>query len=120
MLTSLPLEIETVVPQPLVRRYVAMVVVKLPEFENIAIEPFTRDSSGLLPPSAPPILILFHASATPRQLPPNTSMPFVWHIARMTLASCTDTFSVRMIIFLKSGFCLTTSATPSLTPDGGR
>ncbi len=41
----MPLEISVVVPQPAVARYWAIVVVKLPEFERIAIEPFF---SGLL------------------------------------------------------------------------
>ena len=97
-----------------------MVVVKFPEFEKTATEPFTSDSSGLLPPRAPPILTLFHESATPRQLPPKTSTPFDWHIALIMRASLADIFSVRMMIFLRPGLWRTASATPSLTPDGGR
>src|SRR5947209_10791890 len=50
-----------------------MVVVKLPEFERIAIDPFLSASSGLSPPSAPPMRTSFQASATPRLLPPKIS-----------------------------------------------
>ncbi len=52
-------------PQPAMRRYVAMVVVKLPELEKIAIEPLRSASPGLSPPSAPPMRTWFQASATP-------------------------------------------------------
>ena len=97
-----------------------MVVVKLPELENIATEPLIRDSSGAFPPSAPPNRTWFHASANPRQLPPNKSIPFVWQIARIIRESLTETFSVRMIAFLRSGLSRTASARPSLTPEGGR
>jgi hypothetical protein len=44
-------------------------------------------SSGLSPPSAPPIRTLFHASATPRLLPPKMSMPFCCPIARISRES---------------------------------
>ena len=45
---SLPEEISVVVPQPSVARYCAIVVVKPPEFEKIAIEPLSSDSSGMI------------------------------------------------------------------------
>ncbi len=109
-----------VVPHPAIRRYVAIVVVKLPELEKIAIEPFFSASPGASPPSAPPIRTLFHASATPRQLAPKMSMPFDWPIARISRASCTDIFSVTMKIFFTSGFTRISSATPSRAADGGR
>src|SRR5438552_19128879 len=48
-----------VVPQPSVARYWAMVVVNPPELEKIATEPLSRTSSGLSPPSAPPIRTRF-------------------------------------------------------------
>src|SRR3989337_1144749 len=97
-----------------------MVVVKLPEFENSAMLPFTSDSEGLLPPSAPPILILFHASATPRQFAPQISTPFACPMALIIDESLIGTFSVSIIIFFKSGLNFTTSDTPSFTPEGGR
>ena len=53
------------VPQPAVARYWAIVVVKLPEFEKIAIEPLSRLSAGLSPPSAPPIRTRCQLSAMP-------------------------------------------------------
>ena len=117
---SLPLEIAVVVPQPAIRRYVAIVVVKLPEFERMAIEPFFSASAGLSPPKAPPIRTSFQASATPRLLPPKMSMPFCWPIARISRASWTDSFSVTMKILLSSGLTRISSATPSRAADGGR
>src|SRR3984893_17480774 len=60
-----------------------MVVVKLPELEKTAIEPFFSASAGASPPSAPPMRTLLHASANPRLLPPNMSMPFCCPIARV-------------------------------------
>ena len=113
-------EISVVVPQPSVERYCAIVVVKPPELEKIAIEPLSSTSSGLSPPSAPPIRTLFHESATPRQFAPKMSMPFAWPIARISRASCTEIFSVIMKIFLRSGLTRISSATPSRTPAGGR
>ena len=80
-----------------------MVVVKLPELEKIATEPLSRVSPGLSPPSAPPIRTRFQASATPRPLAPKMSMPFVWPMARISRASWTETFSVTMMIFSRSG-----------------
>ena len=97
-----------------------MVVVKFPELENRAIEPFINDSSGALPPKAPPRRTWFHESARPRQFPPKRSTPFIWQIARMIRESLTETFSVRIIAFSRSGLSLTASAIPSLTPEGGR
>ena len=95
-------------------------VVKLPEFEKIAIEPLRRASAGLSPPSAPPMRTWFQESATPRLLPPKMSMPFCWPKARISRESCTDSFSVTMKIFLSSGLTRISSATPSRAPDGGR
>ncbi len=97
-----------------------MVVVKLPELEKIAIEPLRSASSGLSPPSAPPMRTWFQASATPRLLPPKMSMPFCCPIARISRESCTDSFSVTMKIFLRSGLTRISSATPSRAADGGR
>ena len=97
-----------------------MVVVKLPEFEKIAIEPLRRASAGLSPPRAPPIRTWFQASATPRLLPPKMSIPFCWPMARISRESCTDSFSVTMKIFLSSGLTRISSATPSRAPEGGR
>ena len=109
-----------VVPQPSVARYWAMVVVKPPEFEKIATEPFSSDSSGWSPPSAPPIRTRFQLSATPRQLPPITSTPLACAMARISRASWTAIFSVMMMIFFSPGLTRTSSATPSRTPEGGR
>src|SRR5262250_492083 len=82
-----------VVPQPSVPRYCAIVVVKPPEFEKIATDPFSSTSSGLSPPSAPPMRTRFQESATPRQLAPNMSMPLACPSARISRASCTEIFS---------------------------
>ncbi len=76
-----------------------MVVVKFPELEKIATEPLRKDSSGLSPPSAPPMRTWFQASATPRQFGPNISTLRCCASARISRASCTGTFSVRMTIF---------------------
>ena len=95
-------------------------VVKLPELEKIAIEPFFNASEGASPPSAPPMRTRFQASATPKLLPPKMSMPFDCPMARISRASCTDIFSVTMKIFLRSGFTRINSATPSRAADGGR
>jgi hypothetical protein len=43
---SLPDETSVVVPQPSVARYWAIVVVKPPEFDRIAIDPLSSYSSG--------------------------------------------------------------------------
>src|SRR5471032_2344342 len=74
---------DVVVPQPAMRRYVAIVVVKLPELEKIAIDPLRNASSGWSPPNAPPMRTWFHASATPRLLPPKMSTPLACPIARI-------------------------------------
>jgi hypothetical protein len=66
---------------------VAIVVVKLPELDSKAIEPLRSASSGVLPPSAPPMRTWFHESATPRLLAPKMSTPFDWAIARISRAS---------------------------------
>ena len=116
----MPLEISVVVPQPAVPRYCAIVVVKPPELEKIAIEPLISDSSGWSPPSAPPMRTRFQLSATPRQLPPMMSTPLACAIARISRASWTAIFSVMMTIFFRSGLTRTSSATPSRTPEGGR
>ena len=97
-----------------------MVVVKPPEFEKIATEPLCSDSSGWSPPSAPPMRTRFQESATPRQLPPKTSTPLAWAMARISRASCTAIFSVMMTIFSRPGLTRINSATPSRTPEGGR
>ena len=97
-----------------------MVVVKLPEFERIAIDPFLSASSGLSPPSAPPMRTSFQASATPRLLPPKISMPFICPMARISRASCTDIFSVTIKTFSSAGFTRINSATPSRAAAGGR
>ena len=52
-------------PQPAVPRYWAIVVVKPPEFEKIATEPLSSDSSGWSPPSAPPMRTRFHEFGDP-------------------------------------------------------
>ena len=78
-----------------------MVLVNPPEFEKIATEPLISTSSGWSPPSAPPTRTRFQESATPRQLPPKMSMPFAWPRARISRASCTETFSVMITIFSK-------------------
>src|SRR5262249_31546304 len=108
-----------VVPQPSVPRYCAMVVVKPPEFEKIATDPFSSTSSGLSPPSAPPMRTRFQESATPRQLAPNMSMPLACPSARISRASCTEIFSVIITIFSRPGLTRINSATPSRTPEGG-
>ena len=97
-----------------------MVVVKPPEFEKIATVPCSSVSSGWSPPSAPPMRVRLHESATPRQLPPMTSTPAPCAIARISRASCTAIFSVMMTIFFSAGFTRISSATPSRTPEGGR
>ena len=97
-----------------------MVVVKLPELEKMAIEPFFSASAGASPPSAPPMRTLLHASATPRLLPPNMSMPFCCPIARISRESCTESFSVTTKIFFSSGLTRISSATPSRAAEGGR
>ena len=97
-----------------------MVVVKPPELEKIATEPFRSNSSGWSPPSAPPMRTRFQESATPRQLPPMMSMPLACAIARISRASCTAIFSVMMTIFCRSSLTRISSATPSRTPEGGR
>ena len=109
-----------VVPHPAMRKYVAIVVVKLPELEKIAIDPFFSASAGVSPPRAPPIRTTFQASATPRQFAPKMSMPFDWPIARISRASWTDIFSVTMKIFFRSGLTRISSATPSRAADGGK
>src|SRR6516164_6961733 len=120
MYTSFPDEMSVVVPQPSVPRYCAMVVVKPPELEQIATDPLSSTSSGLSPPSAPPIRTRFQESATPRQFAPKMSMPLAWPSARISRASCTAIFSVIITILRRSGFTRMSSATPSRTPDGGR
>src|SRR5215212_7213108 len=57
MYTSFPDEISVVVPHPSVERYCAIVLVKPPELEKIAIEPLIKTSSGWSPPSAPKIRV---------------------------------------------------------------
>src|SRR5437016_5354591 len=95
------------------RRYCAMVVVKPPELERIAIDPFFSVSPGLSPPRPPPRRTWFHESATPRQFAPKMSTPFCWPIARISRASCTEIFSVMMKTLRSSGFTRMSSATPS-------
>ena len=97
-----------------------MVVVKPPELEKMAIDPFLRISSGLSPPSAPPMRTRFQASATPRLLAPKMSTPLCCPKARISRESCTESFSVTMKIFLSSGLTRISSATPSRAAAGGR
>ena len=97
-----------------------MVVVKPPELEKIATVPCSSDSSGWSPPRAPPMRARFHESATPRQLPPMMSTPWLWAMARISRASCTEIFSVMMTIFFSSELTRISSATPSRTPEGGK
>ena len=109
-----------VVPQPAIRMYCAIVVVKSPELERMAMQPLRSESLGWSPPSAPPMRTWFQASATPRLLPPKMSMPFCCAIARISRASCTDIFSVGMKILFRSGLTRTSSTTPSSAAEGGR
>ena len=97
-----------------------MVVVKPPELDRIAIEPFLNVSPGLSPPSAPPMRTWFHESATPRLLPPKMSMPRACAMARISRASCTLIFSVGMKILLSSELTRISSTTPSSAARGGR
>ena len=64
-------EISVVVPHPSVARYWAIVVVKPPELEKSATEPLINTSSGLSPPSAPPIRTRFQIRHAQRIRPKN-------------------------------------------------
>jgi hypothetical protein len=100
---SLPEETAVETPNPPMRRYSAIVVVKLPELEWMATDPARRVSSGWSPPSAPPTRTLSQTFATPRQLAPMTSTPASWQMKRMFLESEVGTFSVTMTMRLRSG-----------------
>ena len=86
----------------------------------MAIDPLRRASSGVLPPSAPPIRTWFHESATPRLLAPKMSIPLDWPMARISRASCAGIFSVTMKTFSRSGLTRISSPTPWRAAAGGR
>ena len=108
-------------PQPAVRRYCAIVVVKPPEFEKIATEPCSSVSSGMVAAER-----AADAHAAPRVgdaeavAADDVDAVAPCAIARISRASCTAIFSVTMTIFFRSGLTRISSATPSRTPDGGR
>ena len=62
----------------------------------------------------------FQESATPRLLPPKMSMPLACAMARISRESRTESFSVTMKIFFRSGLTRMSSATPSRAAEGGR